>query len=415
MTLSIDRIFTPDDRAEQFYPTVPFDVPGGTRSITVELSFDRALGVIDIGCEGPAGWRGWSGGARQRFTIADTEATWGYLPGELETGQWNVVLGLHRVGPHGIPIELHIELSTQPVDRRAAIVPDPPAPPAIATDRASAVRSIPRSDDLTWLACDFHAHTLHSDGELSVDELAAAAAQAGLDVLAVTDHNTVAAHAQLPEATRRYGVELVPGQEITTDRGHANAFGQLPVIDFRQPGTGWQDEVLAAGGLFSINHPVAGDCSWQYPIKQQPPMAEVMHSSWLLDLDSTAIWAWMAAVGPTDTTLLAGSDFHARSSGLTPGTPTTWVAAASPSMDDVFDALRAGRTSLSMGSPMQGPLLMRDGDDLWAIEADGRVHMDPDGRQRLIHGERVRVSTAAASAGVHRLVTATGHIQAMSR
>ena len=46
-----------------------------------------------------------------------------------------------------------------------------------------------------WLAGDFHSHTVHSDGSLEVVELAALAAERGLDLLAVTDHNTISHHA----------------------------------------------------------------------------------------------------------------------------------------------------------------------------------------------------------------------------
>jgi predicted metal-dependent phosphoesterase TrpH len=78
-----------------------------------------------------------------------------------------------------------------------------------------------------WLACDLHAHTVHSDGSLGVAELAAASVRARLDVLAVTDHNTVSHHTSLPALASRYGVTLIAGQEVTTDRGHANAFGDV--------------------------------------------------------------------------------------------------------------------------------------------------------------------------------------------
>ena len=53
---------------------------------------------------------------------------------------------------------------------------------------------------MQWLAGDFHSHTVHSDGVLSVGGLAALAASRGLDFLAVTDHNTTSHHAHLPEA-----------------------------------------------------------------------------------------------------------------------------------------------------------------------------------------------------------------------
>jgi len=53
---------------------------------------------------------------------------------------------------------------------------------------------------------------VHSDGELTIDELAALAAAAGLDFLAITDHNTVSHHPYLPAAGRRAGWCCCPGR-----------------------------------------------------------------------------------------------------------------------------------------------------------------------------------------------------------
>ena len=46
---------------------------------------------------------------------------------------------------------------------------------------------------------------------MTVPELAELAVRRGLDFIAVTDHNTVSHHAELPAASRRYGITLVPG------------------------------------------------------------------------------------------------------------------------------------------------------------------------------------------------------------
>ena len=65
---------------------------------------------------------------------------------------------------------------------------------------------------------DLHAHSLVSDGTDTPAELVAAAAAAGLDVVALTDHDTFDG---LPEAraqAERSGVRLVEGIEISTKR-----------------------------------------------------------------------------------------------------------------------------------------------------------------------------------------------------
>ena len=62
---------------------------------------------------------------------------------------------------------------------------------------------------------DLHTHTTASDGRSSPPELVARAAAAGVDVLSVTDHDTVAAAGAASAACAAAGIEFVPGIEIT--------------------------------------------------------------------------------------------------------------------------------------------------------------------------------------------------------
>ena len=63
---------------------------------------------------------------------------------------------------------------------------------------------------------DLHTHSSVSDGTDSPAELVAKAAAAGLDVMALTDHDTAAGWAEAVTAAARHGVELVRGMEIST-------------------------------------------------------------------------------------------------------------------------------------------------------------------------------------------------------
>jgi hypothetical protein len=62
---------------------------------------------------------------------------------------------------------------------------------------------------------DLHMHTTASDGRLSPAQLVARAASAGVTVLAVTDHDTVAACGPAAEACANARITFVPGIEIT--------------------------------------------------------------------------------------------------------------------------------------------------------------------------------------------------------
>jgi 3',5'-nucleoside bisphosphate phosphatase len=62
---------------------------------------------------------------------------------------------------------------------------------------------------------DLHTHSICSDGSLSPAALVARASEAGVEVLALTDHDTVAGLGEALEATRRSRVRFVPGVEIS--------------------------------------------------------------------------------------------------------------------------------------------------------------------------------------------------------
>ncbi|WP_242907455.1 CehA/McbA family metallohydrolase [Actinomadura terrae] len=390
-----------EDRLERGLRELPFEVPPGTAALTVELSFDG--GVIDLGCHGPAGFRGWSGGARRRYTVTPDWATPGYLPGELEPGLWNVWLGLHRVPPGGVPYEVTITTSGVPLPKPevADLPPRPERPPA---------RDLPAPAGSRWLAGDLHSHTVHSDGTLTVDELACRAAARGLDFLAVTDHNTVSHHPELLAAGAHAGVVLVPGQEVTTDLGHANVFGDTGWVDFRGPSADWARFAADRGGVMSINHPLSGDCAWRRPVPEadRPPLVEIWHSSWW-DRTWGAPLAWTDLWLPGGAVPVGGSDFHDPAQHKILGEPTTWVLAEDASADGVVAALRSGRTSVS--ADPRAPVLLRVEDDLIALDADGTVLVGPGGRRVAIRGDHV--SVPAKDPGMHRLETHTNEVIAL--
>lgn len=65
-----------------------------------------------------------------------------------------------------------------------------------------------------WI--DLHVHTLASDGSDTPADVVRMAAELGLRAVAVTDHDTFAGLPEAIEAGARYGVEVVPGVELST-------------------------------------------------------------------------------------------------------------------------------------------------------------------------------------------------------
>ena len=82
---------------------------------------------------------------------------------------------------------------------------------------------------------DLHIHTAASDGTCPPAEAVRLAKAAGLRALAVTDHDTVEAHAEARAEAARVGIEFVPGIEISTKYGVAvHILGYY--IDAERPG-----------------------------------------------------------------------------------------------------------------------------------------------------------------------------------
>ena len=75
--------------------------------------------------------------------------------------------------------------------------------------------------------CDLHTHSTFSDGTLTPEELLAAAREAGLSAVALTDHNTVDGLPALLAAAPLYGVEAIAGIEIsaTLDESEMHVVG----------------------------------------------------------------------------------------------------------------------------------------------------------------------------------------------
>jgi hypothetical protein len=396
-------VWTFENRCESAWHYLPVEVPEGTYALAVDLEYDSSEAVLDLGCLGPSGFRGWSGGARSSFVITADSATPGYLPGDPEPGTWQIMIGLHQVPANGVRYELVAQASGSP----GQLVPDArdePVPPA--ADRP-APRAMPACDGMRWLAGDLHSHTVHSDGVMTVPELARFGATRGLDFLAITDHNTVSHHRELRAAASQHGITLIAGQEVTTERGHANALGELPWIDFRQPPDAWLSAAEAAGGLLSVNHPYGGRVAWTAPMARRPPLIEVWHWSWL-DLRWTAPLSWWLAWHP-DAIAVGGSDWHRPGADAPPGSPTTWVLAEAAEPAALLKGLAAGRVAVS--ASRTGPVLLPMDGELVACGADGMVLADFDGPKARVRGDLARFPELA---GPHRLLDPSGATLALT-
>lgn len=106
---------------------------------------------------------------------------------------------------------------------------------------------------------DLHIHTIHSyDGTCSVSAvLKQVADHTDLDVIAITDHNSLAGVREALELAPAYGIEVIPGCEVSTAEGHLLAlFIDRPI----QAGLSLiqtVQRVAEQGGLCIAAHPMA--------------------------------------------------------------------------------------------------------------------------------------------------------------
>jgi hypothetical protein len=338
---------------------------------------------------------------------------------------WQVAIGLYRVPAAGVGYEVTAEVigvaEAAGLGGLAGLAESfgPVAVPA--PGERPARRGLPAAPGRTWLAGDLHAHTVHSDGVMTVPELAVHAISRGLDFVAVTDHNTVSHHRELAPASAAYGVTLVPGQEVTTPRGHAGVLGDTGWIDFRLPADSWLDAAERGGGLMSVNHPFAGDVSWLHSMTRRPPLLEVWHWSWL-DPTWTTPLSWWQAWDPAAIPV-GGSDWHRPGSDSPLGTPTTWVESDDDSgvsgvlegVSGVLEGLRAGRVAIS--ASRNGPVLLRHDGGLAAIDADGLLLAGPEGPYQRVSGDLAYLPARPGhpgGPGYHRLLTPSGATVALT-
>lgn len=117
---------------------------------------------------------------------------------------------------------------------------------------------------------DLHIHTIYSpDGTGTVRAVLKRAAEVGLDVIAITDHDEICAALEGMDLAPSYGLHVVPGVEVSTAEGHL-----LALFVHRRPPTGlsvgdtvrW---VRDEGGLCVVPHPGQGRQSLSFPTIRQ--------------------------------------------------------------------------------------------------------------------------------------------------
>ena len=274
-----------------------------------------------------------------------------------------------------------------------------------------------------------HVHTRRSDGTGTIEQVADAAARAGLAFVVVTDHGDASRPPDAPAYHR--GVLMIDAVEVSTAGGHVVALGldgapyplggaPADVVEdihrlggiaiAAHPGSpraelAWQDWVAPVDGLEWVN----GDSEWRdetpwsllrglltYPFRGPEALAS------LLDRPEPVMRQWDALAQQRPVVGLAASDAHARISLTSIGEPyDTHASLPFPSYSAVFGAM-----SISLdGATLTGEPAMDARAVLEAIRA-GHVVSQVDG---LARGGRLQLTATSGGfrgVGGDRLDTA---------
>ncbi len=104
---------------------------------------------------------------------------------------------------------------------------------------------------------ELHVHSNFSDGKDGVRKIIEVAISKGIEVLSITDHDTVQGSLEALDIVREENIEIhiIPGVEITTDSGHLLAYGIMEEVDPKMSMEETCNFVKKLGGLTFLAHP----------------------------------------------------------------------------------------------------------------------------------------------------------------
>ncbi|MNS13092.1 PHP domain protein [compost metagenome] len=228
-----------------------------------------------------------------------------------------------------------------------------------------------------WLRFSNHNHTGYWDGRQSLGHMQVAAFSAGLDAMAVTDHNTMRGTTSHEYLHPPEGLIMVKGMEWNawnehgqTVVGHANLLGMTGDKPIRP--TASLDEMLAEAArrdaTIIINHPFCWRLSWQQA--EPDPRAhavEVWNGWWylvkpLMNNDSALAWWEQALRKGRRLTAVAGTDNHGQVYDHV-ARNVNMVFAETADEAGILKAVREGRVTITSGVEDGAVYLEGDRDD----------------------------------------------------
>jgi hypothetical protein len=227
---------------------------------------------------------------------------------------------------------------------------------------------VPDIPGFRTLKCDFHMHTVYSDGDVWPSVRVHEAWKDGLDAIAITDHDDY--HPKKDDVSedisrpyemarlvgRQLGLLVVPAAEITKGNLHCNALFVSDANAFKGLDLATALKKARDQNAFVFwNHP-----GWRDPIAWFPPIAAAHADGLIQGIELVNGRTFYEEAFPwireKNLAILANSDVH-RLISLDYGPrerPLTLVFATSASLEAIREALDAHRTAAWMGGEIWG-------------------------------------------------------------
>ena len=315
---------------EGTYYHIPFDVPENVIKITVSYDYYRPTkgmlsdlkptNCIDIGLSDSEGnFLSWSGSSHPSISVGEYSSTNGYLCKKIEAGQWQIIVGAYHVLPEGVEVIYNIDFE-------------------FAGEKL--------------LYGDLHIHSDASDGKYDAFEIGKKAKEKGLDFVALANHNNYSLNFSLPEMN---GFTFIPAVEWTHYKGHMNffgvknPFGNSFIANSREEMQSLIFEARGRGAVISVNHPKCRFCPYLWEDENAFDMMEIWNGPMRpTNTDGIAWWTELLKKG-RKIPIVGGSDYHSPKGFAKIGNPVTAVYSASPSAEDILDAIKNGHSFVAYG------------------------------------------------------------------
>lgn len=196
---------------------------------------------------------------------------------------------------------------------------------------------------------DLHVHSNYSiDGKCGLGEIVLRARARGLSGFALTDHNTIAGHGHIRKFQGR-GFLIIPGEEITSSKGHVVALGVRELIPRDLSPAETVERIEEQGGVAIAAHPFSPGRNPNLVYSARFHAVEALNGRAFFPANKLA----QNYARATRTPMVAGSDAHRCDEvGL-----TFTLFDCEPKLEAVLEQIRKGRTRVG-GKPLSFPQLV---------------------------------------------------------